>query len=374
MRSRASAANDICGHLAMLHEPGYGTTGMFRTCYIDDLVVVADDIQFTAAEHDLLERGRDDCVRANRIAFQGVIGPLFVSMVERATGRRVLAFSGDVHLEPLFEVAVFRLEPSRTRSPPELASRAVPADPRSRPVPRSMISSVAHARGHSIEDYLEAIYFLVSPIGEYQPAAGAPANAARVADMLGVSRAAVGEMLKRMGNAGLLKRDGGRELVFTKKGAARAEQVVRSHRIIERFLTDFLGYSPAGAHEHADALGDSFTPDMIERMNERLGFPDRCPHGWPISPEQERAENGELLALADLQAGDGCEVMRLVEHDGELLHWYYDEGFVPGATLAVLDVQQAAGHIKVALTDAKHASAQRLIAEKAARGLIVRRS
>jgi DtxR family Mn-dependent transcriptional regulator len=233
---------------------------------------------------------------------------------------------------------------------------------------------VAHARGHSIEDYLEAIYFLVSPIGEYRPAEGSAANAARVADILGVSRAAVGEMLKRMGQAGLLKRDGSRELVFTKKGAERAEQVVRSHRIIERFLTDFLGYSAAGAHEHADALGDSFTPDMIERMNERLGFPERCPHGWPISPEAERAENAGLLALSDLQTGDGCEVMRLVEHDGDLLHWYYDEGLVPGAALSIVDVQPAAGHMKVQLAADKPTSAPHVIAEKAARGLIVRRT
>jgi Mn-dependent DtxR family transcriptional regulator len=233
---------------------------------------------------------------------------------------------------------------------------------------------VAHARGHSVEDYLEAIYFLVSPIGEYRPADGSPANAARVADMLGVSRAAVGEMLKRMGNEGLLKRDGGRELVFTKQGTQRAEQVVRSHRIIERFLTDFLGYSPAGAHEHADALGDSFTPDMIERMNERLGFPERCPHGWPISPDAERSENAQLLALTDLQAGERCEVMRLVEHDGDLLHWYYDEGYVPGVTLTVLDVQSAAGHIKVVLGTDERSGDQRLIADKAARGLIIRRT
>ncbi len=111
MSSRASVASDICGDLAMLHEPGYGTSGMLRTVYIDDLVVVADDILLTAAERELLNRGRGDSIRANRTAFQYVVGPLFVSMVERATGRRVLAFSGEVHLEPLFEVAVFRLAP-----------------------------------------------------------------------------------------------------------------------------------------------------------------------------------------------------------------------------------------------------------------------
>ena len=230
---------------------------------------------------------------------------------------------------------------------------------------------MAHAHGHSPEDYLEAIYFLVSPIGEYQPAEGSPANAARVADMLGVSRAAVGEMLKRLGAEGLLKRDGGRELIFTEEGARRAEEIVRNHRIIERFLTDFLGYSAAGAHEHADRLGAAFTPDMIERMNERLGFPDRCPHGWPISPEVERDENAELSSLSELAAGDGCEIIRLVEHDGDLLHWYYAEGFVPGAKLSVLEVQPAAGHLKVRVSGADDGD-ERLIAEKAARGLIVR--
>ncbi len=230
---------------------------------------------------------------------------------------------------------------------------------------------MAHAHGHSVEDYLEAIYFLVSPIGEYQPAEGSPANAARVAEILGVSRAAVGEMLKRLGSDGLLRRDGGRELVFTDEGRARAELVVRNHRIIERFLTDFLGYSAAGAHEHADALGDAFTADMIERMNERLGFPDRCPHGWPISVEQERTENVGLQALSDLVTGDRCEIMRLVEHDGDLLHWYYAEGLVPGTSLEVRDVQPAAGLVKVALGDGADAF-DSVIAEKAARGLIVR--
>jgi hypothetical protein len=111
MPDHASVASNICGDLATMHEPGYGTTGMFRTCYIDDLVVVADDIQLTDAERQMLARGRGDCIRANRVAFQYVTGPLFIAMVERATGRRVLAFSGEVHLEALFEVAVFRLAP-----------------------------------------------------------------------------------------------------------------------------------------------------------------------------------------------------------------------------------------------------------------------
>ena len=50
------------------------------------------------------------------------------------------------------------------------------------------ISAMAH--GHSVDEYLETIYFLAFPIGEYHPqTSGSPTLAARVAEMLGVSRA-----------------------------------------------------------------------------------------------------------------------------------------------------------------------------------------
>ena len=100
--------------------------------------------------------------------------------------------------------------------------------------------------GHSIDDYLEAIHLLVSPIGVYEPAKAPAAIAARVADALGVSRTAVGEMLKRLMAEGLLETGTGRALVLTEAGTQRAESVVRRNRIVERFLTDMLGYNPAG--------------------------------------------------------------------------------------------------------------------------------
>src|SRR3954452_9107006 len=146
--------------------------------------------------------------------------------------------------------------------------------------------------GHSVDDYLEAIYFLVSPVGEYQPAP--VAIAARVAELLGVSRTAVGEMLKRLAAAGLLEGNPGRELVLTPAGTERAEAVVRRNRIVERFLTDFLGYSAAEAPEDAGRVGGARTAAMAERLHERLGYPDRCPRGWPGAPAQERAESAEL--------------------------------------------------------------------------------
>src|ERR687886_1912428 len=130
------------------------------------------------------------------------------------------------------------------------------------------------ARGHSIDDYLETIYFLAFPIGEYRPqSSGSPTLASRVAEMLHVSRASAGEMLKRLEAEGLIERGKRKEALLTPTGRARAERVVRRHRIIERLLTDFMGYTAAESHVHADELGDTFSDEMIERIDERLGHP-----------------------------------------------------------------------------------------------------
>jgi DtxR family Mn-dependent transcriptional regulator len=223
------------------------------------------------------------------------------------------------------------------------------------------------AQGHSVDEYLETIYFLAFPIGEYRPATGSAAIASRVAEMLGVSRASAGEMLKRLEADGLVERGEQKEAILTPEGAERAKRVVRRHRIIERFLTDFMGYTAAESHVQADELGDTFTDEMIERMNERLGEPDRCPHGWPVEPEVEQAENAELVVLAELEPGRPAEIVRLAEHDGELLRWFYDEGLGPGTHVEVLGSRSAAGQLDLVAD-----GAQRSIGEKAALGIYVR--
>jgi DtxR family transcriptional regulator, Mn-dependent transcriptional regulator len=223
------------------------------------------------------------------------------------------------------------------------------------------------AQGHSVDEYLETIYFLAFPIGEYTPhGTGSPPLASRVAEMLGVSRASAGEMLKRLENDGLIERGVRKEALLTGAGRVRAEHVVRKHRLIERLLTDFMGYTGAEAHERADLLGDTFTDEMIERIDEKLGHPDRCPHGWPVDTDVEQRENADLAPLAALGTGTRATIVRLAEHDGDLLHWFYDQGLVPGTEVEVLRHDQAAGQLQIEID-----GAERAISERAAAGLYV---
>jgi Mn-dependent DtxR family transcriptional regulator len=224
------------------------------------------------------------------------------------------------------------------------------------------------AQGHSVDEYLETIYFLAFPIGEYHPQdTELPTLSSRVAEMLGVSRASAGEMLKRLEAEGLVERGERKEAILTAAGRVRAERAVRKHRIIERLLTDFMGYSAAESHVHADELGDTFSDDMVARIEARLGHPDRCPHGWPIDTAFEQAENHELVPLSALEPGTRATIVRLAEHDGDLLQWFYEQGLVPGASIELDAAEPAAGQLRVRLDGDEKA-----VAEKAAAGLFVR--
>jgi DtxR family Mn-dependent transcriptional regulator len=142
---------------------------------------------------------------------------------------------------------------------------------------------------------------------------------------------------------------------------------VRRHRIVERLLTDFLGYTAAEAHVHADEIGETFSDEMVDRIAERLGRPDRCPHGWPVEPDVEQAENSELVPLADLAPPAKATIVRLAEHDGNLLHWFYEQGLVPGGELELRGVAPATGRFTISVD-----GHERSVGEKAAAGLFVR--
>ena len=118
---------------------------------------------------------------------------------------------------------------------------------------------------------------------------------------------------------------------------------------------------------HADERGDTFSDEMVDRIAARLGAPVRCPHGWPVDPALEQAENAELAPLAELAPGARATIVRLAEHDGELLHWFYDQGLEPGRELEVRDAGPTAGELTVSLD-----GDERVVGEKAAAGLFVR--
>ena len=145
--------------------------------------------------------------------------------------------------------------------------------------------------------------------------------------------------------------------------------MVRRNRIVERFLTDFLGYDTAEAHEHAGARRRG-----VHRRHGRAAAREaRLPGALPARLAGRRRSRSARRAASSSrwptwQTGDTGEIVRQTEQDGGLLSWFAAEGLTPGAKVEVRDIQPAAGHRKIQIGDD-----EQFIADRAARGLYVRR-
>ncbi len=78
-----------------------------KTYVIDDIVVCVLRNGFTAVEQTMVSGGQSDRVVAMRHDFQTLMAEHYKEMITKLTGRRVVAFLSQAHLEPDLTLEVF---------------------------------------------------------------------------------------------------------------------------------------------------------------------------------------------------------------------------------------------------------------------------
>src|SRR5215211_7245321 len=186
--------------------------------------------------------------------------------------------------------------------------------------------------------------------------AGLPMTGANIARAMQVSAPTVHEMIGRLEADGYVTRAADKSLAFTDSGKEHAAQIVRRHRLIERFLTDVFDIPWDQVHEEAERLEHWMSPVVEERMLRAIGDAKTCPHGHPIF-EGEREQG---VPLADVQEGADVRVLRFENEAEDLLHYLKDTGLHPGleGTLA-----RSGGDEVVLETDGHSHSVTRSVAE-----------
>ena len=180
-----------------------------------------------------------------------------------------------------------------------------------------------------LEEYLEAIHSLKEE--------DVPVIQARLVERLGHSAQSVSEMTQRLAAEGYLQRDGN-SLELTDKGLARAESVVRKHRLAERFLVEIVGLPWHRAHIEAGRWEHVISDEVEARFVEILGNPSTCPHGNPIPGAPQAA--GTQRSLAEAAPGEHVRLARITEQieiDLDQLRYLSEHGLVPGTDARVRD-------------------------------------
>jgi DtxR family transcriptional regulator, Mn-dependent transcriptional regulator len=182
---------------------------------------------------------------------------------------------------------------------------------------------------HGAEDtYLTAIYLLAEE-GTIAP------PQARLAERLGYSGPAVSEMIRRLQSAGLVTLDR-RSVILTPTGTARAEAVIRKHRLVERLLTDVIGLDWTSAHHEADQWAPVVSEEVEHLLIDFLGRPTTSSLGTPIPGAVNT--DPDTQPLLDAQPGQKARIAKLSESlqaDRETIRYLADHGLSPGATLTV---------------------------------------
>src|SRR5207302_10029854 len=181
------------------------------------------------------------------------------------------------------------------------------------------------------EEYLQSLFWLQE--------AGLPMTGANVARAMQLSAPTVHEMVGRLERDGYITRDKDKTIAFTATGAERAAQIVRRHRLIERFLTDVLGVPWDEVHEEAERLEHAMSPLLEERMLAAIGDAKTCPHGHPIVA----GTRIEGVPLADVAVGASVRILRFENEAEDLLRYLKRAGLEPGLEGRL--VERGEGHV-----------------------------
>ena len=180
----------------------------------------------------------------------------------------------------------------------------------------------------AIEDYLKAIYRI---------APEARVGTVELAKFMNISAASATEMVQRMAKLGLLEYKSHYGAKLTEFGKKAALEVLRSHRLLELFLCETLGYPIEKAHEEACRLEHHISEELEDRIALALGNPVIDPHGHPI-PNKEGGLNGvETQKLTNYGDNKTAKVAYIEDLNPSALKKIMSLGISPNAEIRVID-------------------------------------
>ena len=181
----------------------------------------------------------------------------------------------------------------------------------------------------SKENYLKAI---AEAEGE-----GEVVIAATLARWLQVSPPAVTMAIRRLKRDGLIRVTAAGEITLAREGREIANRVMNRHHLIERMLTEIFGMEWYKVHEEAEQMEHAVSADFEDRLREKLGEDESCPHGNRVGMDrpQDRRERG-WKPLDEISDRGVAQVTSVFERDRRLLEYLDGLGIRPGTKLRMV--------------------------------------
>jgi DtxR family Mn-dependent transcriptional regulator len=153
---------------------------------------------------------------------------------------------------------------------------------------------------------------------------------------LGVDGSRAAEVISELESLGQVRREGQR-LRLTSEGEQTALNVIRAHRLWEKYLAEHTGYNEAEWHSQAEQFEHNFTPEELDELAGSLGNPVYDPHGDPIPNREGALWEHDGKALTDLEANQTARIVHVGDEPEMVAAQIQAEGLFPGMVVRVLE-------------------------------------
>ena len=181
------------------------------------------------------------------------------------------------------------------------------------------------------ENYLKAIYKLSNSSGD-----GVSTN--ELAEAVNTKASSVTDMLKKLAVKKLINYKKYKGVHLTESGKKAALKIIRKHRLWETFLVQKLHFGWDEVHEIAEQLEHIVSPELTNRLDRFLEFPEYDPHGDPIPDEEGNIKPLKKIVIANAEKGTVGKIVAVRDASPEFLRYLDNSELILGATVKVVDI------------------------------------
>lgn len=158
-------------------------------------------------------------------------------------------------------------------------------------------------------------------------------TAERLSDKLGFTAKAIRGKLPNLKRNGLLINNNG-IIELTEEGKNQATRLVRAHRLWETYLVEQMGLTKEQIHEDAEKYEHILTDEIMDELEEKLGYPAHDPHGSPI-PKREKLPMFSLATLDENQLA----IIDKHQVNDFIVTKLWELGLLPGTKILIKNIK-----------------------------------
>ncbi|RFZ84326.1 metal-dependent transcriptional regulator [Mucilaginibacter terrenus] len=187
------------------------------------------------------------------------------------------------------------------------------------------------------ENYLKAIYKLAASVESV--------STNQIAASLDTKASSVTDMVRKLSEKGLINYTRYQGVSLTTSGEKVALNIIRKHRLWEYFLVEKLHFKWDEVHEMAEEMEHISSNELIDRLDEFMGFPKRDPHGDPIPDRDGCFKTNELKPISSVGVYSGGIISGVREHSTAFLQYLDKQQLTIGKKIIVKEIIQYDGTV-----------------------------